>query len=184
MRRLTLSAPQYYLGSLHLTLLRLSGFQPSIEFLCLFCSQLNLNRFPTHPQNQAYIAYFCKQLLAILGWLHVLSPYLILLFVFLIGIGFAVNAPAWTSSVSEVVSNTELPSAAPAGGLQLNISGIIGPALGGLLVAWIGPTFVFALNAACFLVVILAVLQWRRTTRHSRAGLEDFFAGFLGVSAP
>jgi len=97
--------------------------------------------------------------LAILGWLHVLSPYLILMFVFLIGIGFAVNAPAWTSSVSEVVSNAELPSAATLGGLQLNISGIVGPALGGLLVAWIGPNFVFALNAACFLVVILAVLQ-------------------------
>jgi hypothetical protein len=38
--------------------------------------------------------------LAVLGWLHVLSPYLILMFVFLIGIGFAVNVPAWTSSVS------------------------------------------------------------------------------------
>jgi len=36
--------------------------------------------------------------LAILGWLHVLNPYLILTFVFLIGIGFAVNAPAWTST--------------------------------------------------------------------------------------
>ena len=51
------------------------------------------------------------------------------------------------------------PSAVTLGGLQLNISGIIGPALGGLLVAWIGPNFVFALNAACFLVVILAVLR-------------------------
>jgi len=119
--------------------------------------------------------------LAILGWLHVLSPYLILMFVFLIGIGFAVNAPAWTSSVSEVVSNAELPSAASLGGLQLNISGIIGPALGGLLVAWIGPNFVFTLNAACFLVVILAVLQWRRTTGQSRTGLESFFASFVAA---
>ena len=117
--------------------------------------------------------------LAILGWLHVLNPYLILTFVFLIGIGFAMNAPAWTSTVSEVVSNAELPSAATLGGLQLNISGIIGPALGGLLVAWIGPNFVFALNAACFLVVILAVLQWRRATGQSRTGLESFFASFV-----
>ena len=97
--------------------------------------------------------------LAILGWLHLINPPVILVFVFLIGIGFAVNAPAWTSTVSEVVSNAELSSAALLGSLQLNISGIIGPALGGLLVAWIGPNFVFTLNAACFLVVILAVLQ-------------------------
>jgi MFS family permease len=119
--------------------------------------------------------------LAILGWLHLLNPYVILASVFLIGIGFAVNAPAWTSSVSEVVSNAELPSAATLGGLQLNISGIIGPALGGLLVPIIGANFVFAVNAACFLVVILAVLRWKRTTTQSRTGLESFFGHFLAA---
>jgi MFS family permease len=105
----------------------------------------------------------------------------ILASVFLIGIGFALNAPAWTSSVSEVVSNAELPSAATLGGLQLNISGIVGPALGGLLVPIIGPNFVFALNAACFLVVILAVLRWKRTATQSRTGLESFFVYFLAA---
>ncbi len=116
--------------------------------------------------------------LAILGWLHLLNPCVILTFVFLIGVGFALNAPAWTSSVSDVVSNAELPSAATLGSLQLNISGIIGPALGGLLVAWVGPNPVFALNAACFLVVILAVLQWKRGAGQSRTGLESFFVSF------
>jgi MFS family permease len=117
-------------------------------------------------------------IMAILGWLHLLNPYVILAFVFLIGVGFALNAPAWTSSVSDVVSNAELPSAATLGSLQLNISGIMGPALGGLLVAWIGPNPVFALNAACFLVVILAVLQWKRGAGQSRTGLESFFVSF------
>jgi MFS family permease len=50
--------------------------------------------------------------LAVLAWLHLLSPYVILASVFLIGVGFAFNAPAWTSSVSEVVEDRELPSAA------------------------------------------------------------------------
>jgi predicted MFS family arabinose efflux permease len=116
--------------------------------------------------------------LAILGWLNLLNPYVILAFVFLTGVGFAMNAPAWTSSVSDVVSNAELPSAATLGGLQLNISGIIGPALGGLVVAWIGPNPVFALNAVCFLVVILAVLQWKRAVAQPRTGLETFFGSF------
>jgi MFS family permease len=119
--------------------------------------------------------------LAILGWMHLLNPYVILASVFLIGVGFAQNAPAWTSSVSELVSNAQLPSAATLGGLQLNISGIIGPALGGLLVPLIGPNFVFALNAACFLVVILAVLRWKRTAGQSRTGLESFFVYFLAA---
>src|SRR6266403_5665317 len=32
--------------------------------------------------------------LAVLGWLHLLNPYLILVSVFFIGVGFAFNAPA------------------------------------------------------------------------------------------
>ena len=61
--------------------------------------------------------------LAVLAWLHVLNPYLILASVFLLGVGFAFNTPAWTSIVSEVVSDGEFPSAATLNGLQLNISG-------------------------------------------------------------
>jgi predicted MFS family arabinose efflux permease len=43
-------------------------------------------------------------------------------------------------------------------GLQLNISGIVGPALGGLLMPSIGANFVFVANAACFLIVMLTIL--------------------------
>ena len=68
--------------------------------------------------------------LALLGWLHLLNPYLILGGVFFIGVGFAINAPAWTSIVCQVVSHAELPSAATLGSLQFSISGIIGPAGG------------------------------------------------------
>src|SRR5215469_532677 len=56
--------------------------------------------------------------LAALGWLHLLNPYLILASVFCIGIGFAFNAPAWTSILPQVVSDTELRSAATLSGLQ------------------------------------------------------------------
>ena len=59
--------------------------------------------------------------LAVLGWLHLLNPYIILASVFCIGIGFAFNAPAWTSIVPQVVSDEELPSAATLSGLQFNV---------------------------------------------------------------
>ena len=88
--------------------------------------------------------------LAALGWLHLLNPYVILVSVFFIGVGFAFNAPAWTAIVPRVVSDAELPSAATLSGLQFNISGIIGPALGGLLVAFAGANFVFALKCRLF----------------------------------
>jgi MFS family permease len=70
----------------------------------------------------------------------------------------------------------ELPSAATLGGLQLNVSGIIGPALGGVLLYFLGANWVFGLNALCFIVVILALLQWKgnhvRNNRGPRRGVE------------
>lgn len=117
--------------------------------------------------------------LAVLGWIHFLSTSVILISVFLMGIGFAFAAPAWSSMVPEIVSPQELRSASTLGGLQLNISGILGPALGGVWLAWMGPTSVFAVNAVCFLAVILVVLQWNPTLPQSRRGLENFFDSFL-----
>ncbi|MBW0000241.1 MAG: MFS transporter [Verrucomicrobia bacterium] len=117
--------------------------------------------------------------LAIAGWLHVINPYVLLAAVFLIGVGFAFNSPAWTAIQPEIVSNEELPSAATLGGLQLNISGIIGPALGGFLLPFIGANSVFALNACCFLVLIFAIAQLRRKKAPSNLPLENFLESFL-----
>lgn len=117
--------------------------------------------------------------LAILGWLHLLSPYLLLVDVFLISVGFAFNAPAWTAIQPEIVSNDELPSAATLGGLQLNISGIIGPAIGGLLLPWIGANSIFALNACFFFLLIFAVAQLKRKKAPSNLPLENFLESFI-----
>src|SRR3984893_1267498 len=116
--------------------------------------------------------------LAVLGWLHLLNPYLILAGVFLLGVGFAFNAPAWTSIVSQVVSDGDLPSAASLSGLQLNISGIIGPVLGGFLVPLAGANFVFVVNAACFLLVVLAIRQWKQPIVPTKLASESFFKSF------
>ena len=116
--------------------------------------------------------------LAVLGWIDLLNPYLILGYVFLIGVGFAINAPAWTSVVRQIVSDAELPSAAILGSLQFSIAGIIGPALGGLLVWVAGASFVFALNAACFLLVVVATWQWKQPTRPAKLPSETFFQSF------
>ena len=116
--------------------------------------------------------------LAVLGWLQLLNPYLMLASVFLIGAGFAFNAPAWTSIVPQVVSEVELPSAATSSGLQFNISGIIGPALGGLLVPLAGANCVFALNAACFLLVVLVAGQWKQPVAPANPSSESFFESF------
>lgn len=119
--------------------------------------------------------------LAVLGLLHLLNSYTILASVFLVGVGFAFNAPAWASIVPQIVSDAELPSATTLGGLQLNISGIIGPVLGGLLVPLVGVNFVFAVNGACFLLVLLAVRQWKQPTPQTTLGSESFFQSLAPV---
>jgi MFS family permease len=116
--------------------------------------------------------------LAILGFLHLLDPPLILAGVFSIGIGFAFNAPAWGAIVPELVPDEDLPSAATLSGLQLNISGLLGPALGGLILPLVGPNIVFAINALAFLVILLAVLNWKGQKVASKLPLENFFESF------
>lgn len=118
-------------------------------------------------------------LLAIFGSLQLLNPYLILACIFLMGVGFALNAPTWTALVPEVVSDAELPSAATLSGLQLNISGIIGPAVGGLLLPLVGANWLFTINAVCFLLVIAAILQWKRREKADKLPLESFFESFF-----
>jgi MFS family permease len=119
--------------------------------------------------------------LAILTSLHLLSPAIILAAVFLLGVGFACNAPAWMSVVPDVVSKEELPSAIVLGGVQLNISGIIGPALGGLVLPLIGPTALFGLNAVAFLLVLGSILQWRQNRIRPALPTESLVESFVGA---
>jgi hypothetical protein len=59
--------------------------------------------------------------------------------------------------VPQLVTDQELPSALTLGGVQLNISGILGPALAGIILAKVEAPFVFGLNAAGFLLVFMVI---------------------------
>src|ERR1700736_4225280 len=117
--------------------------------------------------------------LALCGWFNLINPYVFLFAVFMIGTGFAFYSPAWTSIQPEIVTNEELPSAATLGGLQLNISGIIGPAIGGLLLRFISPNAVFAINAICFMVLLIAIKRLKSPKAPSNLPLENFLESFV-----
>jgi MFS family permease len=119
--------------------------------------------------------------LALLGVLKLLTPSIVLIAVFLLGVGFACNAPAWTSVIPDVVKKEELPSAITLGGVQMNISGVIGPALGGLILPVIGANAVFAVNAIGLLVVFAAVMSWHNPRKRSRAPAESILESFVGA---
>jgi MFS family permease len=71
--------------------------------------------------------------LAFGAWTDTFAPGAVLACIFALGIGLAFGAPVWGAVVPDIVRKEELPSAITLGGVQLNLSGIVGPALGGFL---------------------------------------------------
>jgi MFS family permease len=105
----------------------------------------------------------CAGTLALLALAGMLNPILLLCGVFLLGAGFAINAPAWASTVPQIVNDDELPSASALNGMQLNVSGVLGPALAGVLLTKVGVPVVFGLNAIGFLLVSAAIPPLQKT---------------------
>jgi MFS family permease len=120
-------------------------------------------------------------LLALCSFLGGLTPATILAGVFLLGTGFAFQAPVAAASIPEIVGKEQLHSAVALGGIQMNLAGIIGPAIGGFLVPLIGVTSVFAMNALAFVLVLFAILTWKRKSEALDAPLESFLDSLAGA---
>jgi MFS family permease len=106
---------------------------------------------------------FTALVMAILTAFGLMSPWLLLALVLAGGVGTALATPAWQSSVPEMVPRADLRAAVALNSLGVNISRAIGPALGGLMVAALSIAATYFANALSFLVVITALLWWRRT---------------------
>jgi len=99
--------------------------------------------------------------LALLGWLGLLGPWLLLSFTFLIGCGIALNNPAWQSSVGDMVPRADIPAATTLNSVSFNLARSVGPALGGVIVATAGVAVAFVINALSYLPLILVLARWR-----------------------
>src|SRR5690606_37414251 len=105
--------------------------------------------------------------LAVCAWTDLLTPWLLLLFTYLIGCGAAFNAPAWQASVGDMVPRGELPGAVTLNSMGFNIARSSGPAIGGVIVAAAGAAAAFAVNALSYIALVVVLARWRRppTTR-------------------
>ncbi|MEU5695266.1 MFS transporter [Actinosynnema sp. NPDC020468] len=111
------------------------------------------------------------------------SPlWLIYLLTFLLGAVFVVENPARLSFVFDLVGRDRIPNAASLNIVSLTAARLTGPAIGGLLITWIGAGWVFAVNAASFAVVItgLATLR-RRAPRTPTTGPSNPLGGLAYV---
>jgi MFS family permease len=114
-------------------------------------------------------------LLGILTFLDATTPWLLLSLTFALGLGAAMNAPAWQAITPELVGESELRAAVTLNGVGFNVARAIGPALGGLVVAMLGSGAVFMLNGLSFLGVMIVLYRWPRVPQVRRLPAEDVF---------
>jgi MFS family permease len=98
----------------------------------------------------------------VLAWTDVLTPHTLLLMTFLLGCGSSLSAPAWQAIQPELVPKEQIPAASALGSVTVNGARAVGPAVGGVVVALAGPAAVFGLNTLTFVVIIGALVAWRR----------------------
>ncbi len=114
-------------------------------------------------------------LLSLVTFTGIMSAPWLLALTFVLGIGSALSVPAWQAVIPEVVPREELHAAVALNGITVNIARALGPALGGFIVAAVGPGAVFLLNAISFLAVLWVVYRWQRPQRDSMLPAERLF---------
>lgn len=96
--------------------------------------------------------------LAILTFSNLIQWWHILILAFLMGICNAFDAPARQAFVLEMVEREDMTNAIALNSTMFNLAFVVGPALGGLIYAWVGPGWCFTINCISFLAVIIALL--------------------------
>ena len=100
-------------------------------------------------------------LLAVMAFMGLLNPWLLLLFTFLIGCGMALFNPSWQASMGDIVPRQDLPGAVTLNAMGFNMMRSVGPAVGGLIVAAAGAAAAFAVNAFSYVLLIAALWRWK-----------------------
>jgi MFS family permease len=102
---------------------------------------------------------------ALLVSLHVVSPALLLFFIFVLGTLGALETPAWQAIVTLLVPQPALASAVTVNSVGVNISRVLGPALTGVIIVSLGIAAPFWLDAFSNAGVIAVILAWRPPPR-------------------
>jgi len=109
------------------------------------------------------------------------EPWIILLMVGLAGLFNGLNLPSWQSFVNDLVPRVDLPSAVALNSLQFNAARSLGPAIAGALLATLGPSWTFGLNALSFGFVLAALLAVRVRAEVVDARRSSAFAGLTAA---
>jgi MFS family permease len=125
--------------------------------------------------------------LAGLTFSNLVQPWHIILMALALGVANAFDAPARQSFVFEMVDREDLANAIALNSSMFNLATVVGPAIGGIVYALVGPAWCFTLNGVSFMGVIVALSLMRlkpfvaptRTT----AALDDLEEGLRYIWA-
>jgi len=101
-------------------------------------------------------------LYAVLTATHTITLPIVMVLAAVLGLNQAVYFPARQATVLEMVGRGELASAVALNSTAFNLARIVGPAVGGIVIATLGVAACFWLNAVSYLGVIAALLTVRR----------------------
>jgi MFS family permease len=109
--------------------------------------------------------------------------------VFAIGVGNSLSAPAIAAILPTLVPRADLPGAVSLQSVQMNLSRVIGPAIGAVVYSRTGAAPVFAINAGTYLFavagVVLARYRQYAPGEVQETGLARLLSGFrLAWSSP
>ena len=99
--------------------------------------------------------------LTVLAFLGYLDPTALILAVPWISIGGAITEPAWHAAVGEQVPRNMVSSAVLLNGVNYNGARAIGPALGGLMLSVLAPSWVFLVGTLSYIGLLVGLWRWR-----------------------
>jgi MFS family permease len=102
----------------------------------------------------------CALILTVLAFSGTIGPASLLIFTFVLGACTALQSPSWNSVMNDVVSREDIPKVINLNSMAYNGARAIGPALGGLMLAWLAAGAVFAFAIASAIAVNIATRRW------------------------
>lgn len=117
--------------------------------------------------------------LAALVWAEYVTYWQVVVLATAIGVANAVDMPTRQAFVVELVGKDDLMNAIALNSAVFNAARMVGPAVGGLLIARYGVAVAFFLNGVSFLAVILALLRMRREDAPRRTEAAPFRAAVV-----
>ncbi len=161
-------------------LLGVFGFANQIPILLLASiggyvgDRYNRHRGVIATQTAAMILAFVLAALTLSGAIHDARGAAVIIFIaFLVGIVNAFDVPIRQAFLVQMVGKEDLPNAIALNSSIFNGARVVGPAVAGFAIAWIGEGWCFFLNGVSFLAVIIALLAMRLTAVERKPSTES-----------